>query len=380
MAICEMKSPTVSRRGTALLITVLAGAGFGCESDDTSAATLPEPVLIEGMPGASRAADDELAISPSGATCRGYFFPVVERDGATTVHDVFAQLCTRQELNADTPVQILLHGGAYDHSYWDWPHEPETYSYVAHATARGFVTLNVDRLGYGRSDHPDPQTLDFEVAGYVTHQLVQYLRRGVFGVPFETVILNGHSMGGITAERAAATFGDVDAVIISGIASGPPEGEEGDEEGAEDEETYPFYPIEQDPKFADKGWPIGYYTTIPGSRADVFLHEGSYDPAIAQLEESLKDTLTVAELRSVRPDTDDEGAPPEREVDAPTLHALGRHDALFCSATGDCTVDLADADQYFIVSDSGHSINMCRGVSLFYEKTFSWLEENGVGD
>ena len=27
-------------------------------------------------------------------------------------------------------LQILLHGAGYDHRYWDWPLDRETYSYV----------------------------------------------------------------------------------------------------------------------------------------------------------------------------------------------------------------------------------------------------------
>ncbi|WP_437964192.1 alpha/beta hydrolase [Sorangium sp. So ce260] len=345
---------------------------------------MPEPVSIDGMPGPV-VADPLGSASPSGATCRGYYFPVTQQEGSSAVHRVFGELCAREQLTSDTPIQILLHGGTYDHVYWDWPYQPETYSYVEHATRRGFATLNVDRLGYGKSDRPDPYALGFPAAGHVTRQLVQYLRRGALRVRFETVVLNGHSMGGITAEHAASEGAGVDAVIISGIAPDRPEPEpeaETETEGPMDPDAgedpfYPFYPAEQDPKFAGEAWPSGYLTTRPDTRAAIFLHEGTYEPAIVALEESLKDTLTVAELSAVRSGPD--SSAPAPDVEAPVLHVLGRHDAIACGAAGgDCAAGPAAEDADYIVPDSGHSINVSKGAPLFYERTFAWLAERGI--
>lgn len=221
----------------------------------------------------------------------------------------------------------------------------------------------------------------------MTRQLVQYLRRGALGVRFETVVLNGHSMGGIAAEHAATESAGVDAVIISGIAPDRPEADsnadpdedegEGEEEGEGEDPFYPFYPAEQDPKFAGEGWPAGYLTTRPETRPAIFLHEGTYDPAIAALEESLKDTLTVAELSAVR--SGPASAAPAPDVEAPVLHVLGRYDAIACGAAGgDCAAAPAAQDAAYIVPDSGHSINVSTGAPLFYERTFTWLAERGI--
>jgi hypothetical protein len=35
-------------------------------------------------------------------------------------------------------------------------------------TQRGFITLNLDRLGYGFSDHPPSVTLNFDVTAFNT--------------------------------------------------------------------------------------------------------------------------------------------------------------------------------------------------------------------
>lgn len=316
--------------------------------------------------------------SPSGAHCREYRFPV--RIG-TTNHTVYGELCVRGRLTSRTPVQVLLHGGTYDHSYWDWPYQPRRYSYVDHATRAGYATLNIDRLGYGRSSRPDPTSLDFAVGGDAVHQVVQHLRHGRTGPRFTTIVLNGHSMGGLVAEHAA-THGDVDAVIISGI---PPERPDGGEDRAGGDgppgDLYPFYPAAQDPKFAAQPWAPGYLTTRPGTRAKAFLYEGTYDPDILPVEETRKDTLTIAELQSVRPPEDQEtevtGATADSTAGVPTAYALGRHDTIACE-TADCATDPAGSGADHIAVDSGHSINTSLGAPRFYRWTFDWLAHNGI--
>ena len=79
--------------------------------------------------------------SSSPVTCRDYFFPVTMSQDDPTTYRVYGELCARGRLTARTPVQVLLHGGTYDHAYWDWPYRPDIYSYVQQATRQGFATL-----------------------------------------------------------------------------------------------------------------------------------------------------------------------------------------------------------------------------------------------
>ncbi len=118
--------------------------------------------------------------SPSGASCQNYYLTVTESPAAAQTYQVWAQLCRRGPLTGKT-VQVLVPGGDYTHVYWDWPTQPGTYSYVNWATQAGYATLNLDKLGYGLSDHPDPSGLTFQVGAYVVHQVVQYLRNGSLG-------------------------------------------------------------------------------------------------------------------------------------------------------------------------------------------------------
>ncbi len=322
---------------------------------------------------------DDAAESPSGADCRNLRFPVRQFEGDQAVQQVFGQFCSRGEVDENTPVQILIHGGSYNHAYWDWPYEPDRYSYVGAATKRGYATLNIDRLGYGRSDHPLPVTLDFRVAGYVTHQLVQYLRAGALGPQFRRVVLNGHSMGGLTAQREASAYKDVDGVIVTGV--GHDFAPKGIAQVADK-----FHPADLDRKFQGR-IPPGYLTTLPGNRAATFVQPGDYDPGIEPVEEDLKDTLSPTELSGITADSYDRSI--TRGIEVPVLYALGRHDLIWCPTTEDCTTDpqfAAEGGFYrpeaeytgYVVPDSGHSVNVTRSAPLFYQETFRWLADKGL--
>src|SRR5215470_14436202 len=92
--------------------------------------------------------------------CEEVLFPVALAPGQPTEFTVVGQLCARGPIHGKT-IQVLVHGATYDHNIWDWPFQPERYSYVQAVTAAGYATLNMDRLGHGRSSRvPDGALLD----------------------------------------------------------------------------------------------------------------------------------------------------------------------------------------------------------------------------
>jgi hypothetical protein len=140
------------------------------------------------------------------------------------------------------------------------------------------------------------------------------------------------------------------------IISGMPPGAQ--ERRAAAEPFPPFHPAEQDPTFADRGWPAGYLTTMPGTRVGTFLHPGTYGPAVPRLEETvLKDTVPEPELFAI-------GTPPT-PVDVPTLSVLGRHDMFYGWETADCTTAPAGQRVDAVIPDAGHLINVSRGAPVF---------------
>ncbi len=345
-------------------------------------AGLAAAMALAIVPGALVATEARAAPALSSAPlqCRTYIVRVKQFATDLVRQSIWSQLCFRGQLTAETPVQLLLHGGAYNHTYWDSPFKPERYSYVQAATKRGYATLNVDRLGYGQSDHPVATTLNFDVAGYITHQLVQTLRAGLLGPRFARVILNGHSMGALTAQNEAANYRDVDGLIVSGIGhnlSPPPE------------QLTTFTPAATDPKFIGQLALASYLTSRPNVRIDVFVAKGSYDPAIVPFEEGiLKDTLSPTEFLALPIDTSDQ-SDLTRRITAPVLFAQGRYDQIWCTRTFDCETDPqalkeptywnpATSFKRIVIPDAGHSINSNLSVQTFFDATFTWLEQRGL--
>jgi pimeloyl-ACP methyl ester carboxylesterase len=315
--------------------------------------------------------------SPSGASCQNFYLSVRQTPDATQTYRVWAQLCSRGPL-AGKPVQLLVPGGDYTHAYWDWPSRPGVYSYVNAATWAGYATLNLDKLGYGLSDHPDPAALDFPTGAYVVHQVVQYLRDGSLGARFSDVVTNGHSMGGLTIEYEAATYHDVDGLIVSGFAH---DLDISDPNNAFVTNTIP---AAADPAFADEPWAPGYFTTKPGSRCQVFSYPGDVDATNCAVEEQVKGTLPLGELETIVADSYDPQM--TKQITVPVLWALGMNDTLWCPTTDNCTTAPTAANEKafwqpgvlteFIAPLAGHAINVDYGAPLFYARSLLWLRQH----
>jgi pimeloyl-ACP methyl ester carboxylesterase len=378
----KRNSPVTRRRRTvitaALALAVLVGPAAMAVSSSAQAATSTAPAATATL-GAGVQPTTIGGTSPSGATCQNYYLTVTESPGATQTYQVWAQLCSRGPLTGKT-VQVLVPGGDYTHVYWDWPTQPGTYSYVNWATQAGFATLNLDKLGYGLSDHPDPSGLTFQVGAYVVHQVVQYLRNGSLGVPFSKVVTNGHSFGGLTIEYEAATYHDVNALIVSGF------GHDLDVSNPDNPFITNTIPAADDPMFADEPWAPGYFTTAPGSRCTVFSYPGDVSAANCATEEQTKGTLPEGELESVVADSDDPTM--TKQITVPVLWALGVNDNLWCGTTHNCYTSTAPTTEEgfwqpgllteFIVPQAGHSINVDYGAPVFYSETLLWLAEHGL--
>jgi pimeloyl-ACP methyl ester carboxylesterase len=84
------------------------------------------------------------------------------------------------------------------------------------------VSLTLDELGYGASDHPQDGNLTCQGAlADVAHQIIGDLRSGSYsldgapGVRFDTVVLAGHDVGGQVAEIEAYSYDDIDGLILA---------------------------------------------------------------------------------------------------------------------------------------------------------------------
>ena len=296
-----------------------------------------------------------------------------------TVYSVFGVLCSRGSIHNKT-IQITLHGATYGHVYWDWPFEPETYSYVRRATAEGYAVLNVDRIGIGQSDRPPAADVTIGANAYVVHQIVQALRGGDLVIPSfgrieaERVVLVGHSLGSVISIQEAATYGDVDGVVLTGVSHTVTE--------ALNEIFAVLYPANLDPRFP--GVPDGYLTTLPGTR-DVFYYPPSRDPLVLAIDEQIKETVTGAELDTAFP-----GLFLSPGIHVPVIVVVGDHDRAFCAAPS-CSVSgsLDDEVNFFspdacvetaVVLGAGHDLNLHFQAQDAYDAILSWIDRRVGSD
>ncbi len=290
-------------------------------------------------------------------------------------YNIVGWICGKGNLS-DKTVQILIHGLTYDHNYWGFPYQEPNYSYLQSAINAGYAVLNIDRIGSGLSDHPNDSKVDLISGAYTIHQIIDYLRSGKLGnIQFKKIVLVGHSAGSGIAILEASTYQDVDGIILSGYAHilNP---------AAAPLIATDFYPADLDPKFANNNYSVGYITTKPGTREQLFYDASNVDPNLINLDEQLKQTGTVEELAqlplTLLPNVSE-------SIHFPVLIGDGQFDQLLCGIGLSCdnSQALLTREQLFFNSDacletfilpnSGHDINLHLNSSSWYNFANEWI-------
>jgi pimeloyl-ACP methyl ester carboxylesterase len=312
-----------------------------------------------------------------GIQCQTMQVPVNLSSTDPTTYQLFAQVCWRGSQQGKT-AQILVHGTTYDHNYWDFPANGGNYSYVRQATDEAYVTINIDRLGVGLSDHPPAEQLSIHTDSYNVHQLVQRLRSGsLTGTSFSKVMLVGNSSGSAGSISEAVHYGDIDGVVLTGILH----------DFAPDADTdfiASIYPAEQDPKFADAGLPEGYLTTLPGTYEPLFYYSPNADPAVIAKDEELKQTISSGQLWSFF-DALQPGF--TNRIHVPVLLLMGEFDDSYCSddypiLSCDSAETLLNREvghyaadaclEAFVQNRAGHKTNLHRNAGQGYDAILDW--------
>ncbi|MGY2876144.1 pimeloyl-ACP methyl ester carboxylesterase [Marmoricola sp. URHA0025 HA25] len=304
-------------------------------------------------------------------------FQVSCAEGEAADIEVYAQLCVPTDRDVRT-IQVLLHGATYSSTYWDFPYQPERYSYVEFMAAQGYATLALDRIGCGRSTHPHSSRVDLDSNAYIVHQIVGALRKGAFTQAFDRVVLVGHSYGTVVASREAAVYHDVDALILSSVlhqisATG----------AAMLGEHVAGYYASQEPKFADLD--EGYRTLAPGVdlRTQLLFQRDNVDPKVVELDETLKETVTIGEMEHLGRWMTDGTC---NELDVPTFLAVGDGDIQWCAPDAvDCSssasVRAAEAAFYspaselevFVLPNANHDLNLHLTAQDWFGAACGWL-------
>jgi pimeloyl-ACP methyl ester carboxylesterase len=259
--------------------------------------------------------------------------------------------------------------------YWDFPYEPETYSYVASATQQGYATFNLSRIGIGESDHPDGSLLDVDVHAYVAHQVVQFLRQEI-EVSFGPLVAVGHSMGSVITIALATRFPEgLDGVVLTGfVHNRNPDGSSAMAATA--------YSAATDPRFAEASWADTYWTSRPETRADLFYVPENTDPEAIATDEATTETLTVSEVTSMRPYFGTNTL----VIQFPVLILVGDDDIIGCSEEFDCRDHemVETHEQGFfspqacietnVIEQTGHNLNLHLNAPESYAIINDWME------
>jgi pimeloyl-ACP methyl ester carboxylesterase len=317
----------------------------------------------------------EAAPPGDGPQCEEVLFPVALTPAAPADHTVVGWLCARGPI-ANKTLQVLVHGATYDHNYWDWPYRPDRYSYVRAATAAGYATLSIDRLGHGESSRVAGDVLDLNMGAYAIHQVIQQMRAGIDTSTFDAVavdrvLLAGESIGGNLVWLEAGTYHDVDGLIVASSAHVF-------SVGFDNVRRYTI-PVEDDPRLKSRGFPANYFTTQKGTRGLLFFYEDNAEPAVIQTDERLKQTITLGENTSVGPTL-----PVSQQVDVPTLVTVGDLDYLFCTPPS-CTATSSlagEAAEYspsacaevVVMPDAGHNLNLHRNAPTYFGIVREWAD------
>lgn len=271
-------------------------------------------------------------------------------------------------------VDVLVHGGTYNSSYWDWPVSPDTYSYVRKTTQAGRAAFTYDRPGSVPGGLPLSTSLTVASDADVLHQVIQSLR----GQGFGQVTVVGHSLGSVVSITESATYNDASRLVVTGLLH-----HQGD--GA----PLQLYEAALDPQFAGVVLDPGYLTTVPGTRAGSFYLASAADPAVIAYDEAHKDVMSTAEaadsgVRVLAP----AGQNDANKVRIPVLLVIGQDDHNYCGATVDCsTADNVRASEAaywtsapsltaLTVPDTGHCIALHPSAGVSFAGIDHWIRSH----
>ncbi|MFL6125045.1 alpha/beta hydrolase [Actinophytocola sp.] len=301
-------------------------------------------------------------------TCEDVHVPV--RIGLTT-ESMYGRLCVPP---GATTLQVLVPGGTYNSVYWDIGYDPQTLSYRQAMNQAGIATVAVDRLGSGRSSVPPSELVTVSAQAQAVHAVIQSLRPR-----FGKVVLVGHSIGSAITMTEAATYRDVDGVVITGLSH------QINLPGAVPVFTT-LIPAALDSRLTGYGLDIGYLTTAPGTRYSSFHTPGATEPGALAFDEATKGVVTAGETLDTVLIT--ALIPVSRQITVPVMLVMGGGDVDFCGPPlgADCSSNEAlrtsEAPFYapearlraYVVPGYGHSLNFSPNAPGYHRAVIEWTK------
>ena len=287
-------------------------------------------------------------------------FPVTLSDGQTyfLVGYLYYQGTYRNR-----PLQVTLHGGNYNHAYWDIPTiNGQPYSYARFMARQHQAVLALDLLGTGESSKPDADFITFQEMGSAVHQVLVHLRSGnnPTGHAFDQLVLVGHSLGTALAAYVQGTYNDADALVSTGLVFVP--------------YTRPIDPdlfleLAQNP----------YFKLPPEVRRSLFYYEPGADPdVIAHDLAELDDIIPRGYVFSSLPFLDNPAVTRVDQVTSPVLVQLGEFDVLAPGVLAEQEAAVwssASSVTVQVIPDIGHTFNAHYNNLSSWSHIASWISE-----
>lgn len=306
-----------------------------------------------------------------GVTCKTQRIPVKLSPEGFREFDLVGELCWTGELQNKT-LQVLVSGAGYGAVYWDFPEQPDTYSYARAALRAGDAVFNFDRLGMGRSDHPFGVALDVDTQAYVLHETLNALTGAH---DFNAVVMLGHSFGStISLAHALAYPEQSDGIVLTGF-------------------IHNFNPafaqaMGQGVSFAAFSGPLAgdivdptYLISKPDSRGDVFYTAGQADPAVIATDNDTRETTAMGELFSMSRYFKEQS----KALTVPVMVLIGEDDFVVCGNKLDCTdheaviehemafYPAATCPEITVLNDTNHNANLHRNAPSNFALMQDWI-------
>jgi len=287
-------------------------------------------------------------------------FPVTLSDG--NVYSLVGYLYYKDSYS-DRALQVAIHGGNYNHKYWDIPTlDGQPYSYARYMADEGYAVLAIDQLGAGESSHPDGDFMSIGEAALGVHQVLTALRSGAnpLGHAFDSIVLVGHSLGSHTATLVQGLYNDADALVVTGATHVP-------------------YVLPIDPALIDGLVQQPYFELPPETRADLFYHAPEAEPEVITYDQTeLGDVLARGFFFSIVPLTDDPAVTHVDDVTSPVLVQMGDQDLVApasLAADEELTWTSASEVTVQVIEDMGHSFNGHDDNVISFMLIDEWIEE-----
>jgi hypothetical protein len=245
-------------------------------------------------------------------------------------------------------LQILVHGGTYSRWYWDPVDLPERYSYTNTAASRGFPTINIDRIGSGRSDQPDGTNVTLDLHAATVTTIARLARERLAGYTFSRVVGAGHSMGTRVLTKALNGEHGLDAAVLTGISHQRTDADPGGFNR----------PASADVRFAQRN--VTGYLQIPAEFRHRFYHVPAVDADVLDADCRNRDVVAIGDLFGIEP-----VATTPSPAAIPLCVVLGAADWLYRAedSTDFRTAEAAwypeaSTIDFLVYENTGHNINL----------------------